>query len=59
MIELKPCPFCGGKGYVSDHIFKGLVTTYGIRCEDCGSETRQFYYSEKEAADAWNRRRKE
>ena len=56
MNNLKPCPFCGGVPVLQEHVFHGYTSTFGIVCLDCCCETRQFYYTEKEAAEAWNRR---
>lgn len=55
MVELKSCPFCGGKaeliktsGYSGNHY-------YYVRCFGCGIQTMQ--YSNKDvAADIWNKR---
>lgn len=60
--ELKPCPFCGGKPHISKHSFwnektKGFTDhTYGIECIECHTKGNQFYETEKEAIEAWNRR---
>lgn len=57
MIELKPCPFCGGKGR--------LFVSNGVRvlCPDCGATTRISVDSERvgtsaveDVIKAWNRR---
>lgn len=48
MIELKPCPFCGGNAYI------GNGRTW-VRCVECGAETG-CYDTEEEAIEAWNRR---
>ena len=63
MTELKRCPFCGGKVVeISIHNFWSDETkdfnekTYGVKCYKCGSQSNQFYSSEEEAAEAWNRR---
>lgn len=54
MIELKPCPFCGG-----------LFVSNGVRvlCPDCGATTRILVDSERvetsaveDVIKAWNRR---
>lgn len=59
MIDLKPCPFCGGEGVMQEHVFSGYMSTYGVVCFDCCAETKQFYETVKDAARAWNRRREE
>ena len=56
MSKLQPCPFCGGEGCVQRHDFVGYTDTFGVVCLDCGCETRQFYDTEKDATEAWNRR---
>lgn len=38
------------------HVFIGYASTYGVVCLDCCAETRQFYKTENEAREAWNRR---
>ena len=54
MIELKPCPFCGGKD-------SGILTTsydgywFAVFCENCMAHTRKCR-QEKDAIEAWNRR---
>ena len=53
---MKRCPFCGGEGCIQEHKFIGYKSTYGVVCLDCCAETRQFYETANEAADAWNRR---
>lgn len=45
MIELKPCPFCGGEAFIAyDH---------WIYCEDCNTESA-FYEDLNDAIKAWN-----
>lgn len=49
MIELKPCPFCGGRALIAyDH---------WIYCADCNAEST-FYEDLNDAIEAWNRREK-
>lgn len=55
MTELKPCPFCGGKAYVQEHL-SGLYRS--VICKVCCAATRMFQ-KEKEAIEAWNRRASE
>lgn len=67
--KLKPCPFCGERGYYvdtkeesvykqSDPEFEKLfikTTMYKIQCSGCSCQTAWSYYKE-DAIDAWNRR---
>ena len=55
MIELKPCPFCGGEVYISgsDNV-NGHPYWYVICCA-CGASVYGNEDKEK-AAEAWNRR---
>lgn len=51
MIELKPCPFCGGVAFLQE----GMMEDYRVECFYCFAHT--FYEdSEEEAIEAWNRR---
>ena len=52
MINLKPCPFCGGEAILLSN-FRGAE--YFIECRVCTVETAP-YDTEEEAAEAWNRR---
>ena len=59
MVELKPCPFCGGNAILA-HDHTGLGMSY-IRCECCGIESVHFIKSFEVASDDlaikyWNRR---
>ena len=59
MVELKPCPFCGGNAILA-HDYTGLGMSY-IRCECCGIESVHFIKSFEVASDDlaikyWNRR---
>ena len=59
MIELKPCPFCGGSALLK-HDFAGPGASY-IKCEKCGLESVKFIKSfeiasDKEAIEFWNKR---
>ena len=48
--QLKTCPFCGGTA----NIAKGRIEFWAY-CPYCGAKT-EFYETEQEAADSWNRR---
>lgn len=49
-IELKPCPFCGNEGHLSQH-----GDSYIVSCFDCGAQI-DYCASEEEAVKAWNKR---
>lgn len=53
-VELKPCPFCGGKVKKAIGPYKGTVL---FVCNECGADVC-FYGAEYEpkATNAWNRR---
>jgi Lar family restriction alleviation protein len=64
MLELKPCPFCGGKPKVYDiykkHVDADTRKVWKVMCGarvDCCALLNDFDTPE-EAADAWNRRPK-
>lgn len=57
MIELKPCPFCGSKGFLRR---KAVLETYIVECSngDCPASYMigMDYDTREEAVDAWNMR---
>jgi len=56
MAELKPCPFCGGKAFVSAKLpYFGEIPTLAVVCEDCNAASKHKR-TEAEAIEAWNRR---
>ena len=62
MIQLKPCPFCGGKASirsvtpVRDTNYKAFgYGGYFVMCDDCLT-TSNNYNTPEMAADHWNRR---
>ena len=55
-VDLKPCPFCGGVGYMIRHDFHTLPSTYSVTCRKCKCSTWTFFATKDEAAETWNRR---
>ena len=63
MAELKPCPFCGGSAHVGE-LKKSVSPRFYVFCsnnkENCIAAEKYifgaFYYTRKEAIEAWNRR---
>ena len=58
MIELKPCPFCGGTPVLIEHKYDLSHILYGYDCygddhHTCGVG---YFETQKEAVEAWNRR---
>ena len=55
-IELKPCPFCGGKGVeILEDENKYLYYRYMAQCQKCGANAK-LSRTKEEARKAWNRR---
>ena len=57
-IELKPCPFCGGKGDCNN---TGQMDTNGkgvwwVECLSCGANIEGKENTQEAAIEAWNRR---
>lgn len=59
-IELKPCPFCGGKAEMfTPRIFGEWVGYHYVACQKCHARTSGFMpkkRTKKLAAIYWNRR---
>lgn len=67
-IELKPCPFCGGKAIYHRTPVRtngGWCDSVTVKCEKCEARTNRILYDKKkhgedgeydEAREAWNRR---
>lgn len=56
MIELKPCPFCGGEADCSNSRFIQYGRKkWAVECPCCGVVSH-FFDTEEEAIAAWNRR---
>lgn len=58
MEELKPCPFCGRKAVLLDHVQITSENRYTIGCEDewCIGHYVGYPMEEQRAIDAWNKR---
>ena len=59
MIELKRCPFCGGKAEI-EHGFCGDMTSY-VHCTECHASVKPVrfageYAADEKVAEQWNRR---
>jgi predicted nucleic-acid-binding Zn-ribbon protein len=68
MTELKPCPFCGGRGYFEridmantewESFAKQPRYWYCVCCKKCRLKQPGYYRSKDEAIRLWNRRVKE
>lgn len=56
MNELKPCPFCGGKPFISAKLpYFGEEPTLAVVCEQCNASSKHKTDKE-EAIKLWNRR---
>ena len=53
-MELKTCPFCGGKASVCEAEAEGKIF-FMVACEDCGVSTAGSD-NEAEVITAWNKR---
>lgn len=59
-VELKPCPFCGGKAdvLIVPSYLEGGKSGWLVKCL-CGCCNQMPHMSKQEAMEAWNRRVKE
>ena len=63
-MNLKPCPFCGGKAELRMYIDHGGKKSWNVRCKNmcvvtCGhrdEKGRWRHTQRKEAIETWNRR---
>ena len=56
MVELKKCPFCGGKAELKlMHGFRREVIAAFVYCTECGASMLS-YALVRTAIEAWNRR---
>lgn len=53
-MEIKPCPFCGGKSEVYRR--GSAILRWYAMCTSCSASSDENYCSPKDAADAWNQR---
>lgn len=55
MIELKPCPFCGGEAQMMD-----MGYPHWVYCKTCGAKVHGRVVGDEQASvDAWNKRAEE
>ena len=57
MLDLKPCPFCGGAAHYSETVFNKCY----IACRTCGARSAESYISadycvKDRLAEEWNKR---
>ena len=55
MVDLKPCPFCGGTANLIKEEW-GIYSFYYVSCGACLASTQHMIPSEDSAVNAWNRR---
>lgn len=56
MIELKPCPFCGGEAKLEDLGGTEKCGRYFVKCTKCKIAQDTLWASKKTAIHQWNRR---
>ena len=58
MIELLPCPFCGGEAYMTEGVngYRMSDIFHGVECMDCRANIEMACMTAIEAAQAWNTR---
>ena len=59
MLDLKPCPFCGGEAFVQKFRIEGTGRFFiSVVCRACFAQTGH-HTKESYAIEAWNRRVRE
>lgn len=64
VVDLKPCPFCGGTAYFRNPIPNGTFSTMIVECKRCGASPyamdvykgNSIEDKRKAIAAVWNRR---
>ena len=57
-VELKPCPFCGGKAEMLDYKYENKdVNEFIVSCSECGASVGEWRKTEEEAIINWNTRK--
>lgn len=54
-IELRSCPFCGGKARLAHNCMTDYGDSYWVECEECLAETYEEP-NEKIVINKWNKR---
>jgi Lar family restriction alleviation protein len=52
--NLLPCPFCGGKAYMTN-VYRDHAVEACVECHGCGANSGPFVYMDR-ARKAWNTR---
>lgn len=55
-MEIKPCPFCGGKAIVEDCGTCGDTGRYFVRCSKCDISQDALWATKQTAVKRWNKR---
>lgn len=60
-VELKPCPFCGGKAYIHQKSWDIFTVGVCVECDRCGVKTEwiagpSLINVRRQAAEIWNNR---
>jgi len=56
MDELYNCPICGGECKITQYEYYGKKPTFGVRCLECGLETRSTFLTKIKVKEYWNNR---